>query len=697
MAIDLLFSQTPATNGALVFGGDTAGPVSKDATVAFDSALPGLGGTIPLALDVPAATLVASLPTLSGTFAMTVNALSTGSMFGAFPSLSGEVPFTVTLPTLLLIKARLPGLSGDIPLSQVRPAYLTLSSSFPGLSGTVAMAYDNQVTNWLDNRVKASHQPADASGTGLVSAWTGTNPHRDAVSPRWQTARPALHENASRFFVSLSQRLAVSPAWKPATRVEARPATTHQQAVFHALVAAAAWQVAARRQIILRGSLQTGIFHAPEYGTGWRVGVSQVRNHEGRSGASLTYRGKSNTLMPWQVAGQAKNGLSVLPIPPIALEPCYTPSGELLFSEAWANRMEMLFICERHGTQPPIIPGQVVVPIRKVYMVFNEVSLRRVDGNIALPARGGITLSLDMDSWAWGFSASLPGSALPDLEPASSGAPVELEALVNGTAFRVLVESISRERTFGKNDIRVQGRGKTALLDSPYAPAHNFGNTAARTAQQLMADVLRVNGVPMDWALTWGLTDWLVPANVFAHQGSYISALNAIAAAAGGYIQPHASLQSLDVLPRYPIVPWQWDTVTPDFELPADVTTREGIEWVERARYNRVFVSGQQSGILGQVTRAGSAGDLLAPMVTDALITTAAAARQRGISVLGNTGRQANISLRLPVLPETGVITPGKFVRYVDAGINRLGIVRSVSLDAGFPNVWQSIGVETHV
>jgi hypothetical protein len=343
----------------------------------------------------------------------------------------------------------------------------------------------------------------------------------------------------------------------------------------------------------------------------------------------------------------------------------------------------------------PDEPG-VIVPIKKVYMIFNSVSLRRVDGNIALP-NSSFTLSLDVDSWTWGFSAALPGSALPDLEPASSGAPVELEAMVNGTAFRVLVESIGSERVFGKHVIRAQGRGRTALLDSPYAPVRNFGNVAARTAQQLMGDALTVNGVAMDWAVTWGLEDWLVPANVFAHQGSYIGALNTIAAAAGGYVQPHASLQTLHILPRYPVAPWNWGSVTPDFELPSAVTTRESIEWVERARYNRVFVSGQQAGILGRVTRAGTAGDLLAPMVTDALITTAAAARQRGISVLANTGRQANVSLRLPVLPETGVITPGKFVRYTDAGAARLGIVRSVSVDASFPQVWQSIGVETHV
>ena len=39
------------------------------------------------------------------------------------------------------------------------------------------------------------------------------------------------------------------------------------------------------------------------------------------------------------------------------------------------------------------------------------------------------------------------------------------------------------------------------------------------------------------------------------------------------------------------------------------------------------------------MTRAGTAGDVLAPMVVDALITQAAAARQRGIAVLADTGR----------------------------------------------------------
>ena len=328
-------------------------------------------------------------------------------------------------------------------------------------------------------------------------------------------------------------------------------------------------------------------------------------------------------------------------------------------------------------------------------MVVNNASLHRVDGNISLPVFT-MTLGIDSDSWTWSFGASLPGSALSGLEPGFSGGPVEVEALINGVAYRALVERIERSREFGKSDLRVTGRGKTALLDAPYAPVRNFSNSQARTAQQIMGDILTVNGVPLGWEVQWGLVDWLVPSGVFSYQGSYIGAVNQIAAAAGGYVQPHASTQTLKILPRYPRVPWEWGAVVPDFDLPADVTSRESIQWLDKPAYNRVFVSGQEVGVLAQVTRAGTAGDVLAPMVVDALITQAAAARQRGIAVLADTGRQIELSLRLPVLAETGIIAPGAFVAYRDGSLTRRGLVRSTQVQVGLPEVWQTLGVQAY-
>ena len=344
---------------------------------------------------------------------------------------------------------------------------------------------------------------------------------------------------------------------------------------------------------------------------------------------------------------------------------------------------------------PPVDEnGTVIVLAKRTYIVINEARLRRVDGDIQIPTFT-MSMSLDADSWAWGFSADVPRGALPNLQPSNFGDPVELEAWVNGVPYRFLAEQLSTSRTFGKESLRISGRGLTATLDAPYAPTLNFGNTAARTAQQLMGDVLTVNGVPFGWTVDWQLTDWLVPGNVWTHQGAYVGALNSIVQAAGGYLQPHESDKVVKALLRYPTAPWDWG-VAADFELPADVTTQEGIVWQENPRYNRVFVSGVSAGVLGQITRAGTDGASIAPMVTDALITHADAARQRGVRELATGGRQAMVSLQLPVLETTGVIPPGKMVRYVDGSTTRVGITRSVQVDVRMPEIFQSIEVETY-
>ena len=348
------------------------------------------------------------------------------------------------------------------------------------------------------------------------------------------------------------------------------------------------------------------------------------------------------------------------------------------------------------GSPPVDEHGTVLVPVRRSYIVINTINLVRVSDGAVIPAYN-FSMSLDTDSWTWSWSATLPASALPIIQPTPGGDPVDVQVAINGTPYRLCVEQYGRQREFANTRISVRGRGRAAVLDAPYAPILNHGNTAARTAQQLMDEVLTVNGVGIGWAVDFALTDWLVPGNTWVHHGSYISALLEIAAAAGGYVQPHDTAQTLHVLPRYPTAPWQWHTITPDFELPSAVVSVEGTEWQRKAAYNRVHVSGTTAGVLGEVTRGGTAGDVVAPMITDVLITHVDAARQRGMAVLADTGAQAHISLRLPVLEETGIIPPGKFVRYQDNGEEIIGITRSVSVDAGLPEIWQVIGVETHV
>jgi hypothetical protein len=398
----------------------------------------------------------------------------------------------------------------------------------------------------------------------------------------------------------------------------------------------------------------------------------------------------------WQDARHPPNGKEDDSKPPVT--PPYQGTGALNFICPWLDYAgdDVLLKFGKYPCKPTSPGTPIVVPVKRVYIVINDVLLRRVDGNVELPTYS-LSLTIEADGWTWGFNASIDRSAEDAVASAADGTPVELEAVINGAPYRLLADESQRDREFGKATVRVSGRGKSGILDAPDAPILSFSNAQARTAQQLMNDALTINGASIGWEIDWHITDWLVPAGAWVHQGTYKTALQAIAGAAGAYILPDPALQKLNVLARYPVAPWNWGSVVPDFVLPSDVTTREGIRRIRRPRYNRVFVSGQAHGILGQVTRTGTDGSTPAPMVTDSLITRADAARQRGLAILGDTGNQAHLSLRLPVLQETGIILPGKFVQYVDQGETRIGLVRGTSVDTSMPEAWQTIGVETHV
>jgi hypothetical protein len=518
-------------------------------------------------------------------------------------------------------------------------------------------------------------------------------PVRAATVARWQQASALRVRSTGRYQQALKRRQGFEDHF--------------QEAVRHRLVVADSYQVAIARRAALAARFQEALKRRTEVqdravaaipARAWMLAPAQRGLPAGR-----------RWLDRYQDAIRPRGGRWQRPLPPEPPEPCYVPGTDLVFAEPWSASTDLVFVCERatgpvDPTDPTDPPASlVVVPIQRKYFVLNTASLRRIDGDIDIPIVG-MSLSLDADSWTWGFSARVPGDALALLEPGANGARVEAEARINGVAYRVLIEGLTRDRVFGRTDLSVNGRGKAALLDAPYVPVMTFGNAGgARTAQQLANEVLSSNGVPIGWDVDagWRPEDWLVSAGAFSHQGTYISALNTIAAAVGAYVQPHRTAQALSVLMRYPVKPWEWSDVVPDYQLPAAVVQREGIAWTDKPIYNRIYVRGAQVGVLGVATRAGTAGDVEKPMVTDALITAAAAARQRAQAELSDVGRQAEVSLRLPVLAETGIIPPGKFVRYVDAGVTRMGLVRSVSASVERNDkkllIWQTIGVETHV
>ena len=520
-----------------------------------------------------------------------------------------------------------------------------------------------------------SHWQDAATRAALLRAgWQAAQQLQRAACTRYQQAeRLSAAPLAGRFEESVRLRHAVGAGFEQAYRV---PGTA----------LAGRYQETLRdRQVLAAGAFE--VAHRMAAAALHRMGIA-VRTPAGMGGR-------------YQQAWPPRPGRWLRPpIPPLP-DPCYdrTLPVHLVFASgeyAASLPAHLVFVCERHGPPgPQPEPGNVVVPIRRVYVTINSIILTRVSDGMPLPA-DSFSMSLDTDSWTWQWSASLQSHLLPYLAPVD-GSPVQVQAVVNGVPYRLCAESLTRDRSFGQSRIAVRGRGLGAALDAPYAPTLNFGNDAgALTAQQLMAAALTINGVGIGWDVDFGLTDWLVPAGAWSHQGTYLSAITTIAAAAGGYVQPHATLQTLRILPRYPAPPWEWASVVPDFALPADVVSVEGIEWTTKPAYTRVHVSGQAQGVLAEVTRAGTAGTAVAPMVTDALITHADAARQRGLAVLADTGAQARVTLTLPVLPETGLILPGHFVSYSDGPVQRKGIVRGSSVNWSRPRLRQTLQLETH-
>jgi hypothetical protein len=403
------------------------------------------------------------------------------------------------------------------------------------------------------------------------------------------------------------------------------------------------------------------------------------------------------TRIPWQRGSTPAYGQHDYTVPPPAHVSCYQPIPGIANLRFWELAAEaslnFRFRCPHAAGEGS---GEtLIIPVRRVYMTTNTQTLVLDSTGQPIPTNN-MRLGIDVDSWVWSWSANVPGSYLSLLQ-ASPGNLVEVIATLNGTAFRFAVERIQRDRRFAQSTLAISGRGRAAWLADPYADIVSRANAEALTAQQLMADALTENGVSIGWDLDWQITDWLVPAGAWQHSGTAMDACLAIAGAGGAYIQAHRTDQVLRVLPRYPAAPWAWAGLTPDIQLPEDVCVTEGIEWIDRPAYNAVFISGQAGGIMAHVTRAGTDGAKVAPMVADPLITHADAGRQRGIAVLGDTGRQKLISLSLPVLSELGIVPPGKLVRYTENGQQHLGLTRSVQVASDFPKLRQTITVESHV
>lgn len=427
----------------------------------------------------------------------------------------------------------------------------------------------------------------------------------------------------------------------------------------------------------------------------WQEGtpLTAARRVRQQAGASLRQERRA----PWQEGRRAPPGRYLPPpVPPVVpVDRCYTPPAadevDFLFSTPWFPSTALLFRCRDFD-----LPATYTIPFKKTYMAVHTVSVVRLPDLLPLPTLTG-NISTDADSWCWSLSATGPESLMDLLAP-TAGAPAQLRVTVDGIVWEFIAESLSRTREFGKARVALKGRSVTSALSDPYATPTTWTNTAESLAGQIATGVLADTGVDLDW----GVDDWLVPAGAWSHQGTPISALSRIAEAAGAALSSPRAGSKLRVKPHYSLLPWEWNgaAVAPDVQLPLAVVIRDGFERRDRPAYNRAVVSGENQGVLGLITRGGTAGDLSAPMVTDALATAQNAVRQRGAAILGSAGPQALVSLSLPLLTGgtmPGVLDVGQLVEVVEPTETWRGMVRAVDLSINWPTIRQSVSVERHL
>lgn len=541
-------------------------------------------------------------------------------------------------------------------------------ASEPGIQVTGAVRARWQEMDGASTAVEAAHQDChhrsgaiasawrdlEHSAAGVRSVWSDTDRRQAAVCSSWADLQRRQAAVRSNWHGLLHARSAVRSHWQRASLLQ-RAALDH-------------WQRG------IRGSAAWG----DTWGDGVVVQLGTVLHWQRGVGTDVSVRSW------WQRAMRPLPGEWHPPVDPGSLP--LTPH-DLVFCGWWSGSTDLIF-----GDDP--CAAGIRVPIRSTYIVQNDVTLKLLDGT-PLSATA-LSISIDADSWTFGWSGTITGSELALVTPPGLGSPIELEAKINGQAFRLLAESLQRDRSFPTSRIRISGRGIAAALADPYNPVVTRSNATAMTAQQLADQALTVSGVGIGWTIDWQLTDWLVPIGAWNHTGTMIEAVGRIAAAAGGYITAAPATQDITIRHRWPVLPWDLATTVPDIILPAAAVQQEGIAWTERPDYNGVWVSGESQGVLAHVRRTGTIGDVLAQMVTDPLITHDDAARQRGTAILAETGRSATMTLSLQVLPETGVMQVGQIVRFEDGAEVRTGIVRSVSVAYQHPRLRQTIEVECH-
>ncbi len=331
-----------------------------------------------------------------------------------------------------------------------------------------------------------------------------------------------------------------------------------------------------------------------------------------------------------------------------------------------------------------VLPGEPPSPLVQVsYYFMNLVTVVRLPDRTPIHMHN-VSMSLDVDSWAWSLSGEVQGAASLSLIAPTAAGPVDIEVSVNGFSWVFMIESYTGNRLFADDGYSVKGVSRTQLLAAPYAPLRSAVVASQINAKQLVDEQLLYTGFTMSWdSLTSDETtpDWTIPAGAWAYRDQTpVQVIKAVANAAGAVLLPVRDSDALRIQPRFRISPWALAGAVPDAALAMGMVSSVGLTWSPRPLYNAVHVSGSSAGVGYLATRAGTAGDAPAPDVVDDLAVAVEVNRERARQVMSASGNQAVYTFTLP-LPESGLqpglIEPGAVLEVVEGADAWRGYVLS--------------------
>lgn len=323
------------------------------------------------------------------------------------------------------------------------------------------------------------------------------------------------------------------------------------------------------------------------------------------------------------------------------------------------------------------------IPEKGVYIVKNEVEIFRTDDGRIIKAFN-VEIGSNSKEYLWSGSLSLPISELEKIADKP-----EIEININQLKFTVDVNDIDTKKSFNSGIVDIAVSSTTNKLKT--IKSHNVGHDASSIAimsAQLSRDDLETGFV----FLNKDGEDWIIPSGVIDYSDTTaLDVINSIALSVGDVVISHAHKKEIMMKTKYP-------AGQPVYSVPVGKLFDWGTNEAESIKYNAVVATGENEGVTAVVRKEGTAGEKIAPMIVNKLITAENAARRAAINTIYNTDDcSVNIETESVLFKEAPMIYPRDIVR-VGSDIGWVDDVRiSIALDGKALTVRHAMSIEKKV